>query len=192
MNYEKSDFYKAHLDTLTTSRLSQRCADWDKIRARGVEITVFRDTIHNFRALVERLEPCTCYQYHPDLQIHGRGETITDLYGYTLLIVDIICTMRERTPFPPELLKHLPNLKLLTTNGGRNRSLPSSTRELPVLTTTALPPDQTSGGATNEHCWALILSACKNVVDGNNRIQLHEAGRKAQVPWQGSLSMGLG
>lgn len=33
---------------------------------------------------------------------------------------EIVCAMRERTPFPAELLSALPKLKLLLTSGGRN------------------------------------------------------------------------
>jgi hypothetical protein len=33
---------------------------------------------------------------------------------------DILCVMRERTPFPKELIERLPNLKLLITSGPTN------------------------------------------------------------------------
>lgn len=69
--------------------------DWSKVTTRA-DITVFDDTIQidNIDALVKRLEP-----------------------------FEVICGMRERTKFPAELLKRLPNLKLLTTTGTRNLSL---------------------------------------------------------------------
>jgi D-3-phosphoglycerate dehydrogenase len=35
---------------------------------------------------------------------------------------EIVCAMRERTPFPAEVLSALPKLKLLLTSGGRNAS----------------------------------------------------------------------
>ncbi|CAD6591460.1 MAG: hypothetical protein TREMPRED_000095 [Tremellales sp. Tagirdzhanova-0007] len=101
--------------------------------------------------------------------------------------------MRERTPFPSSLLAQLPNLKLLTTNGSRNYALPFSSSRLPVLIANGVPGGHPYGAATSEHCWALILSACKGVVDGNNRIQLHRAGRidGTGVVWQGSTNVGL-
>jgi len=37
--------------------------------------------------------------------------------------VDIICAMRERTPFPRSLIERLPKLKLLITSGMRNASI---------------------------------------------------------------------
>ncbi|MTW18873.1 D-2-hydroxyacid dehydrogenase family protein [Rhodoplanes serenus] len=36
---------------------------------------------------------------------------------------DIVCAMRERTPFPPELIAALPNLKLLITTGMANSAI---------------------------------------------------------------------
>jgi phosphoglycerate dehydrogenase-like enzyme len=65
---------------------------WDKLP--GVEITVFRDTITDRAALVQRLSP-----------------------------FDAILAMRERTPFPRALIEALPNLRLLITTAARNRSI---------------------------------------------------------------------
>jgi hypothetical protein len=62
---------------------------------RRADITVFRDTVHDFDRLLERLQP-----------------------------FDIIVTNRERTPFPSWLIERLPKLELLATTGGaqpRNR-----------------------------------------------------------------------
>jgi phosphoglycerate dehydrogenase-like enzyme len=65
---------------------------WEKLA--GVEITVFRDTITDHAALVQRLAP-----------------------------FDAILAMRERTPFPRALIESLPNLRLLITTAARNRSI---------------------------------------------------------------------
>ena len=69
------------------------CADWSELQSKA-EITVFRDTITDSDALVERLR---------DFEIIG--------------------IMRERTPFPRTLLERLPKLKLLVTTGHRNASV---------------------------------------------------------------------
>ena len=61
-------------------------------RLRGLDIQVFRDTLADRDALVQRLMP-----------------------------FDAILGMRERTPFPAGLIERLPNLKLLITTGERNR-----------------------------------------------------------------------
>jgi phosphoglycerate dehydrogenase-like enzyme len=65
---------------------------WAKLP--GVEIAVFRDTLTDRAALVQRLAP-----------------------------FDAILAMRERTPFPRALIESLPNLRLLITTAARNRSI---------------------------------------------------------------------
>lgn len=58
------------------------------------QLTVFTDTVNEPAALQARLAP-----------------------------FDVICIMRERTPFPASLIQALPNLKLLVTTGPRNLSI---------------------------------------------------------------------
>jgi phosphoglycerate dehydrogenase-like enzyme len=58
-----------------------------------LEVTVFRDTLHDPDALAARLAP-----------------------------FDAILAMRERTPFPRALVERLPNLRLLISTARRNRS----------------------------------------------------------------------
>lgn len=41
----------------------------------------------------------------------------------TLRDFDVICVMRERTPFPAKLIESLPNLRLIVTTGPRNASI---------------------------------------------------------------------
>lgn len=62
-------------------------------------ITYYRDTLPQnsaaeLTALVERLAP-----------------------------FDVLCTMRERTPFPASLLARLPRLRVLLTTGTHNRAI---------------------------------------------------------------------
>lgn len=72
--------------------VAESMGPWDRIP--GIEITVFRDTITDRNALVQRLAP-----------------------------FDAILAMRERTPFPRALIERLPNLRLLITTAARNRSI---------------------------------------------------------------------
>ncbi len=65
---------------------------WDRLK--GMEVTVFRDTLTDREALVQRLAP-----------------------------FDAILAMRERTPFPRALIERLPKLRLLITTAARNRSI---------------------------------------------------------------------
>lgn len=70
--------------------VAHEMADWSGLG----EITVFRDTVTDRAALIERLRP-----------------------------FDILCVMRERTPLPAEVIEALPNLKLIVTTGARNAAI---------------------------------------------------------------------
>ncbi len=73
--------------------LSRRSADWSKVEDR-VDITVFN---------------------HPFASPEAAAAALKDF--------EIICAMRERTPFPRTMFEALPNLKLLITAGMRNASI---------------------------------------------------------------------
>ena len=73
--------------------LALRVADWSKVRDR-VDVRVFNEPFASPEA------------------------TVTTLKDF-----EIICAMRERTPFPRALFAALPNLKLLITSGMRNAAL---------------------------------------------------------------------
>ena len=60
----------------------------------GARVTVFADTITGLDDLSERLEP-----------------------------FDVICLMRERTPFGADIIARLPHLKLIVTSGPRNAAI---------------------------------------------------------------------
>ncbi|MEX0758876.1 MAG: D-2-hydroxyacid dehydrogenase family protein, partial [Tistlia sp.] len=73
------------------------------------EIAVFRDTLEQPAALAERL---------------ARFE--------------VLCLMRERTPFPGSLIEALPKLQLIVTSGPRNAAIDvaaASARGIPVCGT---------------------------------------------------------
>lgn len=68
-------------------------ADWSKV-TNDVEVTVFNE---------------------------GLGDS--DAIARTLRGFQIVCLMRERTPFPRALFEKLPDLKLLVTSGARNAAI---------------------------------------------------------------------
>ena len=93
---------------------------------------------------------------------------------------DIVVAMRERTPFPRQLLERLPKLSLLVTTGMRNLAIDTAAaRELgiDVCGTPML------GYPAAEHTWALILALVKQV-SAEDSI-MHEGG------WQQGLATGL-
>lgn len=100
--------------------------------------------------------------------------------------------MRERTPFPGELIARLPNLKLLLTTGVRNASL-----DLPALKARGIPvagsadsasryASSTKGAGTDsttQHCVALILALVRNIARDDAEVK---AGG-----WQTGFATGL-
>src|ERR1700728_4237892 len=73
--------------------LTLKLADWSKIADR-VDVTVFNQPFASPEAAASALKD-----------------------------FEIICAMRERTPFPRTLLAALPKLKLLITSGMRNAAI---------------------------------------------------------------------
>jgi phosphoglycerate dehydrogenase-like enzyme len=125
-------------------------ADWTPVAQRG-QITVFHDTIADQDKLAERLRP-----------------------------FEIICAMRERTPFRRALLERLPNLKLLVTTGMRNASIDVAAcadRGITVCGTEGL------GYPTAELTWALILAMSR-------RIAIEDRNMR-QGGWQATLGTGV-
>ncbi len=72
---------------------------------------------------------------------------------------DVVIGMRERTPFPAELLRQLPDLKLLITTGMANASY-----DIPAATALGITVCGTrmAGTATEELIWALIMSLVRS------------------------------
>ena len=125
-------------------------ADWTRIES-AVDISVFNTHLGDVDSIAQALD------------------------GF-----DIVVAMRERTPFPRQLLERLPKLSLLVTTGMRNLAIDTvAARELgiDVCGTPML------GYPAAEHTWALILALVKQV-SAEDSI-MHEGG------WQQGLSTGL-
>ena len=73
---------------------------------------------------------------------------------------DVVVAMRERTPFPAEVLERLGDLKLLVSTGKRNAAIDveAAGRQGIVVSATGYVPQPTV-----EHTWALILAATRNI-----------------------------
>ncbi|MCK9814900.1 hydroxyacid dehydrogenase [Pseudomonas chlororaphis] len=89
---------------------------------------------------------------------------------------EVICLMRERTPFDAALLRGLPRLKLLLTGGMRNAAIDLATAaELGI---------QVRGTDSYKHAapeltWALLMALTRNL--------LHEANALRNGGWQQGL-----
>ena len=82
-----------------------------------------------------------------------------DALAERLSDVEVVCAMRERTPFPGELFDRLPNLKLFVTSGMRNKAVDFETARRNGVVCCGT---QSSGYATWEHAWGLIHACARN------------------------------
>src|SRR5882757_4062399 len=105
----------------------------------------------------------------------GSGEVVRRLAGF-----DVLVAMRERTPFPAEVLERLINLRLLVSTGPANAAIDvKAARELGI---TVCGTGYFSH-PTVEHTWALIFGAARNLFD--------EASSMRAGGWQTSIGTGL-
>ena len=113
-------------------------ADWSPLAGRA-DVSVFTDHVADPAALAARLAP-----------------------------FEVIVAMRERTPFPAELLRRLPALKLLVTTGMANAAIDlAAARELGVLVCGT----GGSGTSTAELTWALLLALVRSVPAEDARVR---------------------
>src|SRR3954465_887065 len=105
-----------------------------------------------------------------------RNAAIAALKGF-----DIICMMRERTPFLKPTLEQLSDLKLLITSGMRNASIDleyAASRGITVCGTEA------AGQPTAELAIGIMLELARKIGYENNRM-------KSGVLWQSTLGIEL-
>ncbi|KAI9657335.1 MAG: hypothetical protein M1821_003015 [Bathelium mastoideum] len=103
---------------------------------------------------------------HPKTTDADRKRILERLSPFTIL-----STMRERTPFPGDLLRQLPNLKLLLCTGTQLSTFDLTTaKELGIHVAAVTGKRKTAsdirkGGVhpTTQHAWALILALARNV-----------------------------
>jgi phosphoglycerate dehydrogenase-like enzyme len=135
--------------------VARKYADWDSLPA-GTEVEVFHDHVADRDELVRRLKP-----------------------------FEVIAAMRERTPFPREVLAALPNLKLLITTGMRNASFDlEAASELGVTVCGTGHGQSRPSEPTAELTWGLILSLLRNIPQEDRNVR---EGR-----WQQTVGADLG
>jgi phosphoglycerate dehydrogenase-like enzyme len=115
-----------------------KMADWSKV-AGDLDIKVFSEPLGE-----------------PD-------EVARALQGFA-----IICTMRERTPFPRELIEALPDLRLLVTTGMVNRAIDLDAAKGRNITVCGTP---SFGNPTTGIAWGLILELTRRIGFENARLK---------------------
>ncbi|KAI9837089.1 MAG: hypothetical protein M1819_000740 [Sarea resinae] len=150
-------------------------AHFEKTHPRQLQITCIPSTLPPFS--------------HPSTTAAQKAELIARLRPF-----QIISTMRERTPFPRELLAELPNLRLLLTTGPYNAAIDmAAAKELGIAvcgTTGGGRSDRPAPAApsngtdsTTQHAWALILGLARHIARDDAVVK---AGG-----WQTDLAVGL-
>jgi phosphoglycerate dehydrogenase-like enzyme len=91
-----------------------------------------------------------------------------DTLAKRLETFQVICVMRERTRFDEDLLRRLPNLKLLVTGGMRNAAL--DLKAAGALGIQVCGTDSYKHAAP-ELTWALIMAATRNLVNEANALR---------------------
>ena len=110
-----------------------------------------------------------------DRHLADDDDLVTTLAGY-----DVIMAMRERTPFPAELLTRLTDLRLLVTTGSGNAAIDlkaAAALDITVCATGYL------SNAASEHTWAMILAAARHLPA--------EFASVAAGGWQRTVGIGL-
>jgi phosphoglycerate dehydrogenase-like enzyme len=94
---------------------------------------------------------------------------------------EIICAMRERTPFPRAVIEKLPKLKLLITTGMRNASIDVAAAKERGIAVCGTP---TTGNPTSAIAFALMLELAR-------RVGYESACMRAGTLWQSTIGLDL-
>jgi phosphoglycerate dehydrogenase-like enzyme len=122
-------------------RLALKSADWDRLKKKDVEVSVFHEAFGSADEAAKKLAP-----------------------------FEILCLLRERTAFPRTLTERLPNLKFVSLTGIRAGSLDSQAlaeRGIPVSNTRS----GNSTYLTSEIAWGLIISAARDLAKGERNMR---------------------
>ena len=128
-----------------------KVTDWSKV-AGDLDIKVFND------------------------HLGGADNVVKALQGF-----NIVCAMRERTPFPRAVIEKLPDLKLLITTGLRNASIDVAAAKDHGVVVCGTP---SVGNPTSGIAIGLMLELTR-------RIGYENARMKAGVPWQSTIGVDL-
>ena len=104
----------------------------------------------DWRSLAPEVEVAVCKDHLDD------EDAIVDRLGD----FEIVCIMRERTPFPRSLIEKLPKLALLLSSGARNRSIDlDAARDHGVIVCDT----PWTSNPTVELTWGLIFAVVRNI-----------------------------
>ncbi|KAK5992569.1 D-3-phosphoglycerate dehydrogenase [Cladobotryum mycophilum] len=126
----------------------------------------FGEAGHDVVVLADTLRP----YHHPDTP-----QSVKDALVGRLEPFHVLSAMRERTHFPAELLRKLPNLKLILTTGSRNAAIDMDVcKERGIVVLTALHgPHSTPKliDSTTEHIVTMILALARNIAEDDTSVK---------------------
>jgi phosphoglycerate dehydrogenase-like enzyme len=103
-----------------------------------------------------------------DIDVYTDHVADPDALVRRLTPYDVVVLMRERTPFPAEVIRALPELRLLVTTGRRNAAVDveaARERGVTVCGTDSL------ATAPAELTWALVLGLCRHLVAEDRNVR---------------------
>jgi phosphoglycerate dehydrogenase-like enzyme len=116
-----------------------------------------------------------------DIKVFDEHLGEADTVAKALADFEIVCAMRERTPFPRALIEKLPKLKLLITTGMRNASIDVAAARERDVTVCGTP---NTGNPTSAIAFALILELARHV-------GYESARMRAGIAWQSTIGLDL-
>lgn len=107
---------------------------------------------------------------------------------------DILCTLRERTPFPGDLIRQLPKLRYLCVTGKRYDTIDIAAAAEQGVVVSNTPVAGAGAGAVTELTWGLILSLARNIAFEDRHMRRgewqHAAGNTLRGKTLGVVGLG--
>ena len=140
--------------------------------------------VADWSALAERL----------DIQVIDRPFVSSQEAARGLADFDIVCTLRERTPFPRALIEALPRLRYLCVTGKRYDTVDVDACAERGILVSNTPVSGAGAGSVTELTWGLILALARHIAAEDRMMReggwQHFAGRTLRGKTLGVVGLG--
>ncbi|MEQ1614582.1 MAG: D-2-hydroxyacid dehydrogenase family protein [Hyphomicrobiaceae bacterium] len=116
--------------------------------------------LDDYQGVALKMADWSALQRQHQIKVFRQPFANEDAAATALADFEIVCLMRERTPFPASLFARLPKLKLAVTTGMRNASVDVAAAAKRGVVVCGTP---SGGHATAELAFGLILSIARNI-----------------------------
>lgn len=138
--------------------------------------------LDDYQNLALRFADWTCLAQTNEITVFNRHLSQSEAAA-VLAPFDVVCHIRERMPFPRNLIEALPNLKLIVVTGHNHRTLDLSAAADCRITVSHTAGRPGMDAATSELTWGLILATARNIA--------LEAAAMKSGDWQTTVGMTL-